>query len=89
MRTITFNTVYGESGEQLDIYVNGQLAAVSVNVGMQNVISDLNKPRFKTNGEREIANLLMRDISEEFELTEAEYNQFLIDIEEKLREGIL
>ncbi len=86
MRTITFNEVYGDRGKQLDIYVDGQLAAISVNSGMQDIIHDLTH-RCHTNGDREIAKLLMKDIVDEFELSEEEEVQFTTDIEEKLREG--
>ena len=84
MRKITFNEVQGDYGVQLDIYVDGQLAAISVNEDMKDVISDLSALH-NMDTEAEIAKLLMHEITEEFELSEEEQVQFTTDIEEKLR----
>lgn len=88
MRTLTIDTVYGESGRELNMYVEGQLAMISVNAEIKNIVSNINMFH-TTSGEREVAITLVKEINEEFELTDEETEQFKEQIEIKLREGEL
>lgn len=86
MRELTFDTVYNDYSKSLNLYVDGQLAMVSVNEGIASVIANINKFH-SINAERAIADMLLKEIHDEFILTEDEKTQFRDDIEVQMREG--
>jgi len=91
MRELTFKEVelfqdsfIGTDDEQIDMYVDGQLAIVNIRSDISEAVSQMEEFH-KVDGAEEISKMMLHEIDVEFNLEEDEKIEFLYQITNKIK----